>query len=294
MTSPQPQRKRIFISGIIIAFWIFMLSSLVWREFFAYLSSTHQTGYEQTLKPLKEARSDRMLIYYGSSQVKELGYIESITMPQPDGTYELSTRVKLEADEASGVNMKQLSKMLGLPELEENKAVVGLKSRALVGPDFQLKDLFFQLKSNIFDLQCEGEMKPGRFVLSLEQNGEQQKREVPVPSGTMFMNSFEPVSVPKNLKVGEEFRMRWFDALTQKYREVSSKVLSKDKLFWNKEERSVHVVRTDFGLLSSNSWVDKEGRVLKHQVLNFTFIRDPKEDEATKAKTPVKKNKEGQ
>ena len=273
-------KKRIFVTSLIIFFWITMTSLLVWREYFSHVPVVKE-GYKNALKELasKEKVEDRKkhskmnIFYEGRSQVA-IGSITSI-IDATGGQFEVSNQIKFEIAPKDQVKIKHLNKILQLPGLSTKNLKAGIQTKAIIGADYQIKKLNFRMKSNIFNIACEGEVSNGKLALNMLQNGKKVQKELNFPVGTMANSGFEPITVPKNLRKGQKFRMRWFDPITQKYKIANSRVTGKEDFDWSQKKVPVHVVQTTSDGLMFTSWVNEQGEVLQYQVGSFLFIKAP-------------------
>lgn len=292
-------RKFKWITIFIVILWATMMLFLLQREYFPYLTST-QTNYEEILKDTsiktnkitRKARS--MEVFYGSGVNTSIGRINSIITSLPDGTHELSTRAELNVPKEQQERIKKISQFVGLSAIKtkDEGLTLTMETTAIVGPDYQLQKLDFLVRSNFLDASFEGKMKTGKLLVSMKKGDQIINKEIQLPRNTVAMNQFDAMPVPKNLKVGQKFYMRWFDPLTQKYRNIKSKVIGKENIIWQRKKVSTHVIHSDSGVFKTATWIDMNGDVLRYDIAGFSFrLRQNKNITEKKKSTPIKNEK---
>ncbi|WP_372371201.1 hypothetical protein [Candidatus Uabimicrobium sp. HlEnr_7] len=281
----------IFVLGL----WVVMMALLIQREYFPSMGSL-EANYEEILKTVPRShqeikRQTRVMEVYYTNNVIPIGEIQSITTSLPDGTFELSTRAKLEVTKEQQQKINKLTKFFQIPDKQDENLKVLMETTATVGPDYQLQNLDFRVKANLFDIACEGKMRMGKLLFAIKQGKQTINREVQLPRGTVAMNQMETIPVPKNIKVGQKFHMRWFDPLSQTHRNIKSHVIGKENIIWGGKSVSTYVVHSDSGTFKTISWVDVDNRVLRYQIAGFTFkLKKEKQIENRKNTEKEQKN----
>ncbi|BBM87851.1 hypothetical protein [Candidatus Uabimicrobium amorphum] len=285
----QKNKRFRWAATAVFGLWICMMLLLIQREYFPTIGSV-EANYEEILKKVprnyeKIKRQKRVMEVYYTNSIIPIGEIQSITTSLPDGTFELSTRAKLEVTKEQQGKINKLTKFIQVPGKQDENLKVMMESTAVVGPDYQLQNLDFRVKANLFDIACEGKIRTGKLIFALKQGGKEAiNREVPLPRGTVAMNQLEAMPIPQKIKVGQRFHMRWFDPLTQTHRNVKSRVIGKEKIVWGGKSVETFVIHSDSGAFKTISWVDENNQVLRYQIAGFTF--------KLKSEKPVKNDQE--
>ena len=141
---------------------------------------------------------------------------------------------------------------------------------------------------------CKGKVKGKQLFLEINQAGNISHKKIDLPPDTMIGDGIGVVRRFPKLEVGKEFRGHWFDPLSRRNRTVVSKVVGTQKYYWQGKDIKAYIVRSNFGDLTTVSWVTAKGEVLQHQFFFFTFIREPVSKKAKKTQKPVLKKAQTQ
>ena len=260
---------------LVSIFWCAMIYTLIQREYFPQSSSTFKRAYKQSLSDIKKVTKRRMVIYYGTNPRAKIGYLHSVVQPREDGTYNISTSCQFSLSVGTLFGWQQIKSIFGFGHSSKKGFQTELRVDAHIGPDYQLKDMNFYLKSNILTIVCKGKVRGSKMLLDIVKDGKKIKQVIALPKGTMLSS---PVGMPgkyTDLKVGKIIRSRWLEPTTQKFRTSTSLVKAKINYYWCGQEIPVYVIRTESAPLKATSWVTQDGEVLQYQIFSFTFIKQP-------------------
>lgn len=268
-------KKKVAWITAVSLLWLAVMAILIRREYFAFAGKEIRADYQTTLKELKEERYSRLTIHYGANRTK-IGEIQTIVQPQEDGTFEIANRTKLAFDLQEPAVAEQLKQLFGgSGDMHGQNFEAGLQTKVRIGPDYQIKEIAFQVQSNFLQLAYEGQVKGNRLLLDIEHHGKHEKHEMALPPGTMIGDNLGAFGQFPKLAVGKQIQMRCFDPISRSYRLATSQVVSKENFTWDNRVLPVFLVHTTFGPLKSTAWVTEDGEVLQYQILSFTLVREP-------------------
>lgn len=257
---------------IITSAWLAGMYFLVQREYFPTSGKYLTANYQNTLPQIKQEKYGRMAIYYGSHRQK-IGEIQTMIVPSSDGTFEISTRTKFSVELQDPLMATQIKKIMGVEDLQGQKLEAGMQTVARIGPDYQIKDIAFQIHSNFLDLSYRGQIKGNKLSLTVQQKGREETQEISLPQGTMLSDNIGMVGQFPKLEVGKQIRMKCYDPMTRGYQVATSQVMRKENFSWEGQVIPVYLVHTSMGPFKSSAWVAEDGEVMQYQMLSFTFIK---------------------
>jgi hypothetical protein len=281
------KKKKIVWVVSVTVLWLAVMAALLQREYFAGSGKEIKADYQSTLKGLKEEKHSRLSLYYGPQRTK-IGELQTIIQPQEDGTFEISNRTHLSFDLHDPMLVEQLHQMFGgHGDMQGENFAAGLQTKARIGPDYQIKEISFQVQSNFLNLAYEGQVKGNRLMLDMEHHGKHEKHEMALPPGTMVSDNLGSLGQFPKLAVGKQIHMRCFDPISRTYRLATSQVVSQENFRWDNRTIPVFVVHTTFGPFKSTAWVTEDGEVMQYQILSFTLVREPVRSQAKPQDQPA-------
>jgi len=258
-----------------------MMALLLQREYFPYRSTKIQQNYKETLQKLQEidvAKVVKMDIFHSIFKNRyKIGELENSMTLREDGTYDLYNKCKFSVRIHKSSIWKQLADMFNVFDIEgKQKLDIELSTELHIGMDYQIKEIYFYLQSNIFNITCTGTTDGNKINLHLEKDKEKTQYSFVLPPGAMLNNMIGGIQENyPTLSVGKQIEAQWFDPISQKVSKTISTVKTKIDFEWNNKKVPVYIIHTDTGRFKTTAWVNEAGEVLQYQFFLFYLVRVP-------------------
>ena len=246
------------ISFSIFFFWLFMMGWLVRRTYTNSLPT-----FLPSLLPgqLEESDEEWMGIYFKG---RKIGYAVSSVVLEGNG-YRLAGRSYLKL------------KVMG-----ENRDVTTI-TNALVGTDFSLRSFDFQLKSGLFQLGLQGQVKDRELFLQIESAGSRSEKTIDLKETPRLPLGLDKYLVKEGLKISKEFLIPFFDPSSMNIGEMLVKVVGEDEVELNGKKLWTYKLQETFWGIETTSWITAEGRVVREESpLGLVSLSESREDALTK------------
>jgi len=230
---------RITINLIILVFWVVMMTLLIKKE--GILKSRGTESYFRELIP-RDIEVDAWKSLYISDQWA--GYVHT-TM----GPYQERER---EGYLINGVSYLRFNMFEQLKEIEINSVQV---------LDMAFRVLKFEARiSGMTHIIVTGKRLGDHLLVEIGHNRAKYKKVFEGQDDFFLENSILSIYRGKGLKKGDSYTLNLFNPLTLTAEPTSVEVVEK--------EGDLFVLETNYAGLSSRSWVDKEGQVVREEMAN--------------------------
>jgi hypothetical protein len=167
---------------------------------------------------------------------------------------------------------------LRLLVLEETQEVFSTL-QAHLAPDHSLKSFAFRLQAGPISFRLEGNVAPGKLVLTTRMAGEERSTELPVTNPIYLGSGIRAFLAQERLKVGESYRLTFFDPSTMSQSLVPVRVEAKETIRLDSRSYEAFRVVMEYHGLRVRSWISPYGEVLKEEgVLGMTLVKSNAEE----------------
>jgi len=181
-------------------------------------------------------------------------------------------------DEGFDASEELFLRLLFLEETQEVFSTV----QAQLAPDHSLKSFAFRLQAGPISFRLEGRVAPGKLILVTRMAGEERSTELPVANPIYLGSGIRAFLAQERLKVGETYRLTFFDPSTMSQSLVPVRVEAKETIRLDSRSYEAFRVVMEYHGLKVTSWISPYGEVLKEEgVLGMALVKSNAE-EATK------------
>jgi len=248
------------------AFWLVMMGLLIRNEILPNYTVEENAGYASIVRGIQGTEAWEMAVFKDG---EEVGTSHTTVDPKQDGSYVIS----------NGTNIEVRLGML--------VSKVQATLEVYVGKDKELDRLFLTVAALGSRADLTGVREGDKLKIKAALNGQTFEEEMPYENG-LVSSYFEPFAVGRRLKVGQAWRTRMLDPLSQKFTNAEVKVVGKEtlKLALKKGEAErtfeTYKIVMDWGTNRLQAWATEDGRVLKEETpLGYTLVyREASDDDS--------------
>ncbi|HVO82956.1 MAG TPA: transglutaminase-like domain-containing protein [Syntrophobacteria bacterium] len=178
-------------------------------------------------------------------------------------------------DEGFDASEELFLRLLFLEETQEVFSTI----QAKLAPDHSLKSFTFRLQAGPISFRLKGSVAPGKLVLVTRMAAEERSTELPVADPIYLGSGIRGFLAQQRLKVGESYRLAFFDPSTMSQSQVAIQVEGNETI--RLDSRSYEALRVvmDYHGLRVRSWISPYGEVLKEEgVLGMTLVKSDAEE----------------
>jgi transglutaminase-like putative cysteine protease len=162
--------------------------------------------------------------------------------------------------------------------LEETQEVFSTL-QAHLAPDHSLKSFTFRLQTGPISFRLEGSVAPGKLVLMTRMAGEERSTELPVINPIYLAGGIRAFLAQERLRVGETYRLTFFDPSTMNQSLVTVQVEGKETIRLDSRNYEAFRVVMEYHGLRVRSWISPYGEMLKEEgVLGMTLVKSNAEE----------------
>lgn len=241
----------------IVLIWVVMMGLLVGRSIERPAPEGLAILAGETSLP---SREDWMAVYFGDEKI---GY--SYTSIGREGTgdqtlYRMRSRARLR---------------FNIGGLWRN---ISLEQESLLGSDLSLLSFTSSLTSDPYYFKVSGEARGGRMLVRFESFGSVSKRTIDLKD-TYLPEIFPFLLCQRGLEVGRTYKLRLFNPQSFGPEEITLEVKAKERVDFEGESREVYIIQQDYKGLTTTSWIDAKGVILKEESpLGFRMVRTTREE----------------
>jgi hypothetical protein len=244
MISINKKRLFNFLGIVVIAIWLVMMGLQIFSQKFN--SSKIKNTYEVEMVDIESAQKEWKEIYLKDRKV---GYSVSFIRPFKDGYY-IQDEVFLQLN------------LMGF-----EKGIYAI-TQSNVDEKFILKDFVFKMKSGVVSYNISGVVQGNTLLVKTgNDKNKQNSSKIILSEPPVISSGMEHLFKTKKMKVGEGFRVPFFDPSTMVQKEGSFRVAARESIYINKLEYSVFRLEADMFGNTITMWVDDEGTILKEEGL---------------------------
>lgn len=141
----------------------------------------------------------------------------------------------------------------------------------------RLRDFSFRLDSPFYHMRAEGEVKGDYVVFSLSTGKETLHDRIRLASPPFLSTNQRAYLLRKKPAVGEKVRISFFDPVSLSAKETVLEYRGLEKILINGRIQQLHHFVELYSGLRINSWLDKDGQVIKEESpAGFVFLHEPK------------------
>ncbi|RUA02104.1 MAG: transglutaminase domain-containing protein [Deltaproteobacteria bacterium] len=235
---------------VIILVWIVLISLLVSRNLFI---PDVNTDISATLAQARETS------FYGIwFKNRRIGYVENNVHPKASGGFYLDQRAFLRLN------------VLDRVEQVDMHLAANLDSRQ------RLEDFDFSFRAPFYVLKARGKVD-GHTMSFVTDTGGETRKEMAVLKDLPLIDThhrsflLNPVPAP-----GHKVKIPFFDPLSLSSRETIVEYVGQEKILIKARIYRLHHFRSSFSGVRINSWLDKNGKVIKEESpAGFIFLSEP-------------------
>lgn len=232
------------------AFWLAMMSQLIYREFFRL--TPIETLYE--VLPLHNIylREEYRGIYLSDQLVGFNFTVLDTADEDPKG------------DADPGIILRHQTYLSFLFLGQEREMLV--KGKARLDSQLNLEKFEVHVSSGQYWTQITGQLAGGNMNLVVEgKEGEPVRKIVPVAKPLFFSEALPFIWTPENLKSGKRGRIQVWNPLLMSFEDIRFRVGHKVILSYQGQKVETFVIYLDQGGIETRSWVTPEGIVLRQE-----------------------------
>jgi len=125
--------------------------------------------------------------------------------------------------------------------------------------------------SGMTDISISGKRMGSHIMIEIEFNKDKFRRTFEADDDLFLENSILSIYRGRGLKVGDSYTLNIFNPLTLTSEPTTVEVIA--------EEGGLLVLETEFGGMSSKSWIDKRGHVVKEETSNGWILKEQTKEE---------------
>jgi len=241
------------------AFWLSMMALLFKVDVLPRYVVEDEPGYETVIRGIEAPILRSMAVLH---EGREVGTSDTVITPEPEGTWSIANVTSIKV------------KVLGLVESRVT-AVLNIS----LDKDKQLSDLFLDVDLGS-DQRAELHGTREGDELRLEfRMGEMVLNETIPYDDAIISSYFNPFPLGARLKVGQSWRTKFLDPISQKAQSVEVKVVGREpiEIAVRRGEPPVsfnaYKVVTNWNGMELAAWATEEGVVLKEETpLGYTLV----------------------
>jgi len=252
-----------FVTVLITAFWLVMVSLLVKQEILATIVWQNQGQYRQLLQSERIVEPEIFGIYRNGQRI---GRSETTYFPDEEEAYYM-------IDNRTEVNMQVFGK----------ETQLALHGTAYINPAYKLDHFSCTLTSEFFTASAEGRIEAEEFIVKIKTSqGADFSSRYPVGRDVLISNGLSSYITVENLQIGKRWGVKYLNPITMRMQEVVAEVLRQETIEWEGEDVKTYVIQFEQKPLRSLVWVTPDGRPIKEHTPLFgvTLIREKLEEEA--------------
>ena len=151
--------------------------------------------------------------------------------------------------------------------------------QAKLAPDHSLKSFTFRLQAGPISFRLEGSVTPGKLLLVTRMAAEERSTELLVANPIYLGSGIRGFLAQERLKVGESYRLAFFDPSTMSQSLVTIQVEAKETIRLDSRNYEAFRLVMDYHGLRVRSWISPYGEVLKEEgVLGMTLVKSNAEE----------------
>ena len=247
-----------FALWVSMAFWLVMMGLLFKMDVLPKYTIEDEPGYEAVIAGINAPILRSMRVFKGR---EEVGTSDTVISPEPDGTYSIA-------------NVTTLKVKVGFIESRAS-AVLNIS----LDEDKQLKQLFLDVDfGGAQRAELVGVREGDQLKLEFTLGGEIYTETIPYDNA-IISSYFNTFPLGSRLKVGQSWRTKFLDPLSQKARAVDVKVVGREPIELTLRKGRPPVmfnafkIVTDWDGMELNAWASEDGVVLKEETpLGYTLV----------------------
>lgn len=248
------------------AFWLVMMGLLFKVDILPDYIVEDNPGYEAVVRRADTPISRTMAVFDGDTRV---GTSETLIDPQPDGSYAVR-------------NITKLTVKMGFVQSRVS-AVLSVN----LDKDTQLSELFLDVDVGGQRAEVNGRRKGDNLVLDITLAGETFQQVIPYDN-SVIASYFNPFPLGARLKIGQSWRTKFLDPLSQRSKAVEIKVVARETIALSlrdgepPRQYDTYKVVTTWDGKELAAWATEDGLVLKEETpLGYTLVyrEDSKDDQ---------------
>lgn len=248
------------------AFWLVMMGLLFKVDVLPKYTIEDEPGYETVITGINAPIFRSMAVFKGR---EEVGTSDTVISPEPDGTYSI-------------VNVTTLKVKIGFIESKVS-AVLNVS----LDEEKQLSELFLDVDlGGAQRAELAGVREGDKLKLRFTIGGETYTETIPYDNA-IISSYFNPFPLGSRLKVGQSWRTKFLDPLSQRTQAVEVKVVGREPIEITVRRGKPPVMFNAFRLVTNwngmelNAWASEDGVVLKEETpLGYTLVyREASDDQ---------------
>ena len=251
----------------IVAFWVFMASLFVRHEIIPVLFATPARGYAGVRAYAQTHAGYRMGVTTAGGV--RVGSARTTYDLRDDGDCEISSEAILNF--AALVDLPWQSKGGQAPRWSK----LELRSYITVGPDNALKTFRILCDTGALRARAARTVAGEELKISISMGGVKSDLSVPVTKGDVVSSGIMALGALPNLRVGQTWSIRMLSIPAFQFTNAYVTVTKKTTITLRGHRYRVFEVETRHNLGKVTTWVDDAGNVLREQVFNLVFTREP-------------------
>jgi len=255
------------------AFWLVMMGFLVFYDVLPDYTVKAGNGYDAVLRGVEAPIVRDMVVLKGDTEV---GTSQTTITPSADGTYTISNVTNVDLQVGMFVTPVKATTQV---YLDETRELTKLALAASIGGK---------------RADVSGVRIGDRLILSVVLNRQQYEYDLPYENG-VISSYFEPFSAGSRLKVGQTWRTKMLDPLSQKFTTAEVQVVGKETLELSlrkgdpKRRMETYKLVMNWGTSQLAAWATEDGVILKQETpLGYTLVyRESEGDDQTQERDEV-------
>lgn len=134
-----------------------------------------------------------------------------------------------------------------------------------VDSNFLLKDFIFKMNSGVVNYEISGSVEGEYIVIRTGRGRRQRTEKIKMIDRPMISAGIGHLFKTLNLKVGDSYRLPFFDPSTMAQKEAQLEVVAKESIKINKIDYDAFRVETDMWGSRLTFWIDEEGTLLREE-----------------------------
>ena len=251
----------------IIAFWVFMATLFVRHEIIPVIFARPGRGYTDVRAYAQTHAGYRMGVTTASGV--RVGSARTAYDLREDGDCERSSEAIL--DFGALVNQPWPSKGGAAPRWSK----LELRSYITIGPDNALKTFRILCDTGVLRARAAGTVEGEELKITVSMGGVKNDISVPVTKGDVVSSGIMALGALPNLRVGQTWSIRMLSIPAFQFTNAYVTVTKETTITLRGHRYRVFEVETRHNLGKVTTWVDDSGNVLREQVFNLVFTREP-------------------
>ncbi len=223
-----------------ISFWLVMMGLLIKRVYFPDVVDAAVT----TAPAAEKVSGERWYGIYMRGD--KIGYMVSATTPVGDGYL---------------IVERSFMRLNTLGTIQE----INLRTSMQVDLAFALRTFDFRISSGLADFRVKGNLSGRKLHLNIITGGQENESDMILKDTPYLLTNLRPFLAASGLEEGKKYRAFIFDPTTLADAEMLVEALGAEKVDLNGTPVNAFKLRETYKGLVVNSWLDKEGEVLKEE-----------------------------